>query len=40
MCIWMVSGSNATWGGTFENVSILVALGVDQNGNREIIGAA
>lgn len=34
--IWL----KRNWGGTFENVSILVALGIDQNGNREIIGAA
>jgi putative transposase len=28
------------WGGGFENVSILVAIGVDQDGYREVIGAA
>lgn len=28
------------WGGEFENVSILVAIGVDEDGCREIIGAA
>jgi len=28
------------WGGTIENVAILVALGVNSEGNREIIGAA
>lgn len=28
------------WGGEYENVSILVAIGVDQDGYREIIGAA
>ena len=28
------------WGGEFENVSILVAAGVDEDGSREIIGAA
>ena len=27
------------WGGEFENVSILVAIGVDEDGYREIIGA-
>ena len=27
------------WGGTIENVAILVALGVNNEGNREIIGA-
>lgn len=27
------------WGGTIENVAILVALGVNSEGNREIIGA-
>lgn len=28
------------WGGEYENISILVAIGVDQDGYREIIGAA
>lgn len=28
------------WGGEFENVSILVAIGVNSDGNREVIGAA
>jgi len=28
------------WGGEYENVSILVAIGVDEDGYREIIGAA
>lgn len=28
------------WGGEFENVSVLVAIGVDEDGYREIIGAA
>lgn len=28
------------WGGEFENVSVLVALAVDEEGYREIIGAA
>ena len=28
------------WGGEFENVSILVAIGVDEDGYHEIIGAA
>ncbi len=28
------------WGGEIHNVSILVAIGVDQNGYREILGAA
>ena len=28
------------WGGEFENVSILAAIGVDQDGYREVIGAA
>ena len=27
------------WGGTIENVAILVALGVNEDGNREVIGA-
>ena len=27
------------WGGTIENVAILIALGVNSEGNREIIGA-
>jgi transposase-like protein len=29
-----------SWGGEFENVSILVAVGVSSDGHREIIGAA
>lgn len=28
------------WGGEFENVSILVAVGVDEEGYREVLGAA
>ena len=28
------------WGGEFENVSVLVAIGVDEEGYREVIGAA
>jgi transposase-like protein len=28
------------WGGTIENIAILIALGVNSAGNREIIGAA
>lgn len=28
------------WGGDYENVSILIAIGVNEEGNREIIGAA
>ena len=28
------------WGGEFENVSILVAIGVNSDGSREVIGAA
>ena len=28
------------WGGTIENIAVLVALGVNEAGNREIIGAA
>ena len=28
------------WGGEFENVSILVAIGVNSDGYREVIGAA
>lgn len=29
-----------SWGGSFENVSVLVAIGVDGDGRREIIGCA
>ena len=29
-----------SWGGEIQNVSVLVAIGVDQNGYREILGAA
>lgn len=28
------------WGGEFENVSILVAIGVDEDGYRQVLGAA
>lgn len=28
------------WGGEFENVSILIAIGVNEDGSREVIGAA
>lgn len=28
------------WGGEYENVSILVALAVNENGYREVIGAS
>ncbi len=28
------------WGGEYENVSILIAIGVNEDGNREVIGAA
>ena len=28
------------WGGEFENISILVAIGVNSDGYREVIGAA
>jgi transposase-like protein len=28
------------WGGTFENISVLVAIGVDEQGYREVLGAA
>ena len=27
------------WGRTIENVAILIALGVNEDGNREVIGA-
>jgi len=27
------------WGGTYENVAILVAIGVNEEGNREVLGA-
>ena len=27
-----------TWGGSVENVSILVAIGIDDTGHREVIG--
>jgi transposase-like protein len=29
-----------SWGGEFENVSILVAIGVDEDGYREVLGAS
>jgi putative transposase len=34
--IWL----KRNWGGDYQNVSILVAIAVDQDGFREIIGAA
>ena len=40
MCMWTESISQRNWGGEFENVSILVAIGVNEDGYREIIGAA
>lgn len=29
-----------TWGGSVENVSVLVAIGVDDTGHREVVGVA
>lgn len=29
-----------SWGGSFENVAVMVAIGVNEDGHREIIGAA
>lgn len=29
-----------SWGGTYENASITVAIGVNDNGDREVIGCA
>jgi putative transposase len=29
-----------SWGGSYENVSVMVAIGVNSDGNREIIGCA
>ena len=34
--IWL----KRSWGGTVENVSILVAVGVNKEGYREVLGAA
>ena len=36
----MVSICAATWGGEYENVAILVAIAVNEDGYREVIGAA
>ena len=33
-------GHKRTWGGSVENVSVLVAIGVDDTGHREVVGVA
>ena len=35
---WDISGYN--WGGEFENVAILVTIAVNEDGYREVLGAA
>lgn len=39
--MFYVDGSylKRNWGGVFENVAILVAIGVNEDGYREILGA-
>ena len=39
-CSWTVCGDRRSWGGSVENVSVLVAIGVDDTGHREVIGVA
>ena len=40
MCMWTVSICGATGGGEYENVAILVAIAVNEDGYREVLGAA
>ena len=40
MSMWMGSTCRRNWGGEFENVAILVAIAVNEDGYREILGAA
>ena len=39
-CPWTACGDRRTWGGSVENVSVLVAIGVDDTGHREVVGVA
>ena len=39
-CSWTACGDRRTWGGSVENVSVLVAIGVDDTGHREVVGVA
>ena len=39
-CSWTACGDRRTWGGSVENVSVLVAIGVDDTGRREVVGVA
>ena len=39
-CSWTVCGDRRSWGGSVENVSVPVAIGVDDTGHREVIGVA
>ena len=39
-CSWTACGDRRSWGGSVENVSVLVAIGVDDTGHREVIGVA
>ena len=40
MCMWTVSICGATGGGEYENVAILVAIAVNEDGYSEVLGAA
>ncbi|MFR2042743.1 MAG: transposase [Oscillospiraceae bacterium] len=40
MSMWMVSTCERNWGGEYENVAILVAIAVNEDGYREVLGAA
>ena len=40
MSMWMGIYLRRNWGGEFENVNILIALGVNEYGYRQVIGAA
>ena len=39
-CSWTACGDRRTWGGSVENVSVLVDIGVDDTGHREVVGVA
>lgn len=40
LCLCRRYFSKRCWGGSFENASVLVAIGVTEDGYREVIGTA
>ena len=40
MSMWTASTCTTTGGGEYENVAILVAIAVNEDGFREVLGAA